>query len=189
VVAAAAVALARARGVALDPGLRLFALAGPDPADVPADPAPAATGDPAEALGAALERATDGGRRRAQGLHVTPGWLARLLTGMALDGLDGMYGAPVVCDPACGGGVFLVAAAERLHARGIDRADVPRPRWPYGRGRHRRPAAWSSATRWPPAPTSGQPGHRAGSTRWSATRRSRASSAGRPPGRRPTGGA
>jgi N-6 DNA Methylase len=126
VVAAAAVALARARGVALDPGLRLFALAGPDPADVPADPAPAATGDPAEALGAALERATDGGRRRAQGLHVTPGWLARLLTGMALDGLDGMYGAPVVCDPACGGGVFLVAAAERLHARGIDRADVVR---------------------------------------------------------------
>lgn len=125
VVAAVVVALARARGVALDPGLRLFALAGTGPDGVPAVPATAA-GDPAEALGAALERATDGGRRRAQGLHVTPGWLARLLAGMALDGLDGLDGAPVVCDPACGGGAFLVAAAERLHARGIGRADAVR---------------------------------------------------------------
>ena len=124
-VLAAAVALARARGVALDPGLRLFALAGTGAARAAAD-AVAGAGDPAEVLGAALERATDGGRRRAQGLHVTPGWLARLLAGMALDGLDGLDRGPVVCDPACGGGAFLLASAECLHARGIDRADVVR---------------------------------------------------------------
>ncbi|HET6954028.1 MAG TPA: N-6 DNA methylase, partial [Acidimicrobiales bacterium] len=86
-------------------------------------------GSVAEVLGAALETATDGGRRRAQGLHVTPAWLAGHLVGLALDGLGpgaGPGGAPAMCDPACGGGVFLVAAAERLHACGIPRAEVVR---------------------------------------------------------------
>ena len=31
-----------------------------------------------------------------------------------------------MCDPACGGGAFLVAAAERLHRAGVDRRDVVR---------------------------------------------------------------
>jgi hypothetical protein len=117
-VADAAARWARAHGVALDPGLALWSLAGAMP-----EPDPGADGagrGPAEALGEALEAATDHGRRRAQGLHVTPGWLAEHLVGLALEG------ATTVCDPACGGGAFLVAAADRLHRAGAGRQDVVR---------------------------------------------------------------
>lgn len=31
---------------------------------------------------------------------------------------------PIACDPACGGGVFLVAVAEALHRRGVDRTQI-----------------------------------------------------------------
>jgi len=33
---------------------------------------------------------------------------------------------PTVCDPACGGGAFLLAAARALHARGVPRVEVVR---------------------------------------------------------------
>jgi N-6 DNA Methylase len=117
-VADAAARWARARGVRLDPGLALWSLAGarPDPGPDPA----AALAGPAEALGEALEAATDGRRRRAQGLHVTPGWLAEDLVARAVDDPS------TVCDPACGGGAFLVAAAERLHRAGATKEDVVR---------------------------------------------------------------
>ena len=117
-VAEAAARWARARGVRLDPGLALWSLAGAVPDCVP-DPMAGLVG-PAEALGEALEAATDGGRRRAQGLHVTPGWLAEHLVERAVDRRT------TVCDPACGGGVFLVAAAERLRRAGATRRDVVR---------------------------------------------------------------
>ena len=117
-VADAAARWALARGVRLDPGLALWSLAGAR-ADPGPDPAGARAG-PAEALGEALEAATDGRRRRAQGLHVTPGWLAEDLVARAVDRPTS------VCDPACGGGVFLVAAAERLHRAGAGREDVVR---------------------------------------------------------------
>jgi len=118
-VAGAAAQWAQARGLRLDPGLTLWSLAGARPEPEPTDPASALVG-PAEALGAALEAATDGGRRRAQGLHVTPGWLAEDLVARAVDG------PMTVCDPACGGGVFLVAAAERLLRAGASRQDIVR---------------------------------------------------------------
>ncbi|HEX6236772.1 MAG TPA: N-6 DNA methylase [Acidimicrobiales bacterium] len=38
----------------------------------------------------------------------------------------GTDGLPAVCDPACGGGAFLLAAAEALAARGVPRVDVVR---------------------------------------------------------------
>jgi N-6 DNA Methylase len=118
-VADAAARWARARGVRLDPGLALWSLAGTLPDPGPVDRAGALL-NPAEAVGAALEAATDGGRRRAQGLHVTPGWLADDLVARAVD-------RPMtVCDPACGGGVFLVAAAERLLRAGASRQDIVR---------------------------------------------------------------
>jgi hypothetical protein len=118
-VAGAAACWAQVRGVRLDPGLALWSLAGDLPDPGPPDPTGALL-NPAEALGAALEAATDGGRRRAQGLHVTPGWLAEDLMARAVD-------RPMtVCDPACGGGVFLVAAAERLLRAGAGRQDIVR---------------------------------------------------------------
>ncbi|HZM29181.1 MAG TPA: N-6 DNA methylase [Acidimicrobiales bacterium] len=127
VVARTAARLSREAGVPMDPGLSLWALAGgvpgPDlrPVDGPADGL--AAGAIAEALGAALEDATDGGQRRAQGLHMTPAWLAAQLAERAL---APDAGGTTVCDPACGGGAFLVAAAERLHRAGVDRRDVVR---------------------------------------------------------------
>jgi hypothetical protein len=91
-----------------------------------------AAGEPPDAaavLGAALEAATDDDSRRARGLHVTPGWLADELVGRALpDAASGSGGGrwPAVCDPACGGGAFLVAAARRLHRSGADRRHIVR---------------------------------------------------------------
>jgi hypothetical protein len=122
-VAAAAVRLARTTGRRLPDDLRLWALAGgrPDIDDTVAEPALAPGAD----LAAALEAATGPDQRRANGLHVTPRWLADRLVARALEGL-GTTPAVTVCDPACGGGAFLVAAARRLHRRGAERRRVVR---------------------------------------------------------------
>jgi hypothetical protein len=126
-VAVAAVRLATATGRRLPDDLRLWALAGGRP-DVEHATEPAAA-QPAVAPGAdlatALEAATGDDQRRANGLHVTPRWLADRLVVRALDGL-GAAPAVTVCDPACGGGAFLVAAARRLHRRGAERRRVVR---------------------------------------------------------------
>jgi hypothetical protein len=122
-VAVAAVRLAAATGRRLPDDLRLWALAGgrPEVADTVAEPDVASGAD----LAAALEAATGDDQRRANGLHVTPRWLADRLVVRALDGL-GAAPAVTVCDPACGGGAFLVAAARRLHRRGAERRRVVR---------------------------------------------------------------
>jgi hypothetical protein len=129
-------------GVALDDGLAIWALAGGRPRLVAraadhgdeADHAEADHGaagpahdggvDATGLIGRALEAATDDGRRKQQGLHVTPGWLADRLVAMALpdERSGGVW--PTVCDPACGGGAFLLAAARRLQARGADRRRI-----------------------------------------------------------------
>lgn len=62
-------------------------------------------------------------RRRALGAFYTPADIAERLVAIALDGIDG---APLVCDPACGDGVFLLAAGRALAARGIATARVAR---------------------------------------------------------------
>jgi hypothetical protein len=72
--------------------------------------------------GRVLEASIPSGRRRATGAWYTPPDLADEVTGWALDACE--QSLPVVCDPACGGGAFLLAAAERLAARGHDRAEV-----------------------------------------------------------------
>jgi hypothetical protein len=122
-VAVAAVRLARATGRRLPDDLRLWELAGgrPDVGDTVTEPALAADAD----LAAALEAATGPHQRRANGLHVTPRWLADRLVARALEGL-GTAPAVTVCDPACGGGAFLVAAARWLHRRGAERRRVVR---------------------------------------------------------------
>jgi hypothetical protein len=65
-------------------------------------------------------------RRRELGAFYTPPDVAARLVGLALDGLDGLDGAPIVCDPACGDGAFLLAAGELLTRRGLSRARVAR---------------------------------------------------------------
>jgi hypothetical protein len=62
-------------------------------------------------------------RRRELGAVYTPVDVAERLVRLALDGLAG---SPVVCDPSCGDGVFLLAAGRALGDRGIDRATVAR---------------------------------------------------------------
>jgi hypothetical protein len=130
--------LAADLGVPLDPTLRLWTLAtGLEPASdgdrVPAQgldarPRPEPAGaEIAAAIGAGLEAATDTGRRRVQGLHVTPPWLAERLAGLALPD-DAATRDATVCDPACGGGALLLAAAERLAAGGLARTEVVRER-------------------------------------------------------------
>ena len=73
-----------------------------------------------------------GDRERDLGAHFTPPDIAALLARWAFDAFDAARpgserpatALPVVCDPSCGGGVFLVAAADLLVARGADPARV-----------------------------------------------------------------
>ena len=87
-----------------------------------------------DALGHAYEALADEALRRL-GLHYTPATVAERLVAIGLDGLDGLDAhhpaastgrdlAPVVCDPACGGGAFLLAAARHLDRAGVDRRVV-----------------------------------------------------------------
>src|SRR4051794_25002167 len=78
--------------------------------------------DPDE-LGRAYEASLPAARRHRDGVHYTPpaiadGLVRLALEGMQLDGLDRVE--PVVCDPACGGGAFLLAAGRALETRGLD---------------------------------------------------------------------
>ncbi|MEY2434865.1 MAG: hypothetical protein QOC92_4590 [Acidimicrobiaceae bacterium] len=62
-------------------------------------------------------------RRRELGAFYTPVDVAERLVSIALDGVEI---PPVVCDPSCGDGVFLLAAGEQLAARGIPRHVIAR---------------------------------------------------------------
>src|SRR3954447_14666725 len=73
--------------------------------------------DPDE-LGRAYEASVPAERRRRDGVHYTPADVAEGLVHLALDGLT--CAEPVVCDPACGGGAFLLAAGRALAAGGLD---------------------------------------------------------------------
>src|SRR3954463_12531494 len=73
--------------------------------------------DPDE-LGRAYEASVPAARRRRDGVHYTPADVAGGLVHLALEGLT--CAEPVVCDPACGGGAFLLAAGRALAARGPD---------------------------------------------------------------------
>lgn len=74
-------------------------------------PTPEVTG-PVE-LGTIHERAVTAGERTQRGAWYTPAGLAAELVARAVPDVDAVRRGPVV-DPACGGGVFLLAAADRL---------------------------------------------------------------------------
>lgn len=81
--------------------------------DGPADP------------GLVYEGLLDDDARRA-GAHFTPPEVARGLADAALDGIDAEPDGLRVWDPACGGAVLLLAAADHLVARGADPARLLR---------------------------------------------------------------
>jgi hypothetical protein len=92
-----------------------------DPADLSAV-VPAALLRP-ELLGDVLERLQQPEARRRRGAFFTPVDSAAHVVARTTDGWAWPV-RPVVCDPACGGGAFLLAAARALHARGIDRGEI-----------------------------------------------------------------
>lgn len=69
-------------------------------------------------IGTSLEVLLGTGERQRRGAHFTPRAVAEAVTGLALDGLA-LDRHTTVCDPAAGGGAFLLAAAEALHGAGI----------------------------------------------------------------------
>ena len=116
VVAGVAVAVAEHLGVELPP-LALLSRWG-SPAAVAV-----ATGDASPGLpGTVHEALLDAASRRSGGAFYTPPEVAAAVVGWALAGRAA--GCPVVCDPAAGGGAFLLAAAEALAAGGRPRAEV-----------------------------------------------------------------
>ena len=78
------------------------------------------------ALVDAYERDLDPADRRARGVHQTPAPLARGLVDLALDEFVAATGRlpSTVLDPSCGGGAFLLAAADALVGRGMAPAQV-----------------------------------------------------------------
>ncbi|MFN8039003.1 MAG: N-6 DNA methylase [Acidimicrobiales bacterium] len=76
----------------------------------------------------AAHQATLGPDDRARGAVYTPRPVADVLVGVALAGLGERGGPPgsfpAVCDPAVGGGTFLLAAADALVARGRPPVEV-----------------------------------------------------------------
>ncbi len=118
VLAAAFVAAVRRDGLEPDPDLRLL---------VHADPGATGPGghelaDPYE-LGPLHERLTADAERVRRGAWYTPRRLAEDLVRRAV------VGPGTVIDPSCGGGVFLLAAADRLVDDGLDPADALAHLW------------------------------------------------------------
>ena len=130
VLAAEAGALARALGVRdedrqrLAPLLPLLAASGTPPTGPGETSGTEGSGDPGDPvdpgiLGRRHESLLDAGHRHRRGVHYTPSTVAALLVALALDGRPDTVSAPLVCDPSCGGGAFLLAAAEHLAGDGL----------------------------------------------------------------------
>lgn len=103
VVAAAFVAGVRRDGLTPDPALRLL---GHRSSSTPASPVPIVDGP--DTLGVLCEQLTSSDERIRRGVWFTPRWLADELVGRIPPT------ASTLVDPACGAGVFLLAAADRL---------------------------------------------------------------------------
>jgi len=77
----------------------------------------------ADLLGRAHEALLSADHRHRNGVHYTPGDVAAGIVSAAM-GSRTRSEAPTVCDPSVGGGVFLLAAAQHLEARGMPRASI-----------------------------------------------------------------
>ncbi|MEO5840285.1 MAG: N-6 DNA methylase [Acidimicrobiales bacterium] len=83
---------------------------------------------PAIVLATAREALLAPASRRRNGAHYTPYRVARRLSAIALDRLP-FTARTAICDPAVGGGIFLVAVADELEARGLGRAEAVECLW------------------------------------------------------------
>ncbi|TML16533.1 MAG: hypothetical protein E6G39_05630 [Actinobacteria bacterium] len=83
---------------------------------------------PAIVLAAARETLLAPATRRRHGAHYTPYRVARRLSAIALDRLP-FSACATICDPAVGGGIFLVAVADELEERGLDRRSAVDRLW------------------------------------------------------------
>ena len=108
-------AAVRREGFTPDPALRLLD-------GVRVDTGHAAVGAPDD-LGPLHERLLAGADRTRRGAWYTPRWLADDLVRRTV------LGPGTVVDPSCGGGVFLLAAADHLVAGGLDPADAVAHLW------------------------------------------------------------
>ena len=115
-----ALGLARGGGIDLPDRLALWDLAGGRPRSARTHP----VADPAGALGAALERRLTS-RERQRGAHYSPPPLASRIGELALPVVDATS-PPTVCDPSCGAGSLLLAAADRIRASGTPSEEVAR---------------------------------------------------------------
>ena len=113
--AAAFLAAVRVEGLRPPDALRLLQV-------VPSAEPQATVGEPAD-LGPLHERLTGAAERTSRGAWYTPMALAADLVVRALPDRDAVALGPVL-DPACGGGVFLLAAADRLVALGLHPLDA-----------------------------------------------------------------
>lgn len=76
-------------------------------------------------LGAQHQRLLEAEHRHRHGVHYTPWDVAVAVVGRALAMPRATVATvPVVCDPSCGGGVFLLAAAENMVAGGADPSEA-----------------------------------------------------------------
>ncbi|MGB3412899.1 MAG: N-6 DNA methylase [Microthrixaceae bacterium] len=87
---------------------------------------PAEVGDRARREVADYQASLHTEDRKRRGVHYTPLELARFLVGRAITRLD--RPALSVCDPTCGGGTFLLAAAEALAEVGVDPIEIVQER-------------------------------------------------------------
>ncbi len=121
-------ALARVTGWNVSPDLELasISLSAHRPAQRVAsiDP-PQCIADP-WLLGRVHEALLQPDERQRAGAHYTPRSLAAGLIGWATQDGATLPGDSIVCDPAVGGGAFLLAAADLLAARGHDPVDIVR---------------------------------------------------------------
>lgn len=119
-VAQRAVELAAQHRVRLGDDLALWPLAGGRPT-----PRPDAAAGALDDLGRLAELAADPVSRQRNGVHFTPPSTASALVAAALDGLA----RPSVCDPCCGGGAILLAAARHLAGQGEAPAAIVQRLW------------------------------------------------------------
>jgi hypothetical protein len=75
-------------------------------------------------LGMVHEVLAERGDRRRRGAFYTPTLVAQRLVDVAFEQLDGRRRPRLVCDPACGGGAFLLAMGRRLARDGVPRDEI-----------------------------------------------------------------
>jgi hypothetical protein len=92
-------------------------------ATTPVPPIPEGADRP-ELLGCAHEALLGAEHRHAKGVHYTPADVAAGVVASAFRSHGAVGAATTVCDPAAGGGAFLLAAARELEARGVDRTAI-----------------------------------------------------------------